>query len=189
MSQEKKLYCYVDESGQDTYGKLFLVSVVITKSKRDELRTWLQELEKSSKKYKKKWNKSSHAQRENYITAILQNKLLRGNLYFSYYEETKTYVDLTILSIAKAIHTHTKQQYTATILVDGLKKTERLQFAAGLRKLNVKTRKVRGVKDESDELARLADALAGFVRNAIEENPTMKKIYTKAFKKKVIIEA
>jgi hypothetical protein len=31
----RKLYCYVDESGQDTEGKIFVVSIVITE---DQLR-------------------------------------------------------------------------------------------------------------------------------------------------------
>lgn len=29
-AQKQKLYCYVDETGQDTEGRLFLVSVVVT---------------------------------------------------------------------------------------------------------------------------------------------------------------
>ncbi len=33
----KKLYCYVDESGQDTKGDIFVVSVVVTDDNRDEI--------------------------------------------------------------------------------------------------------------------------------------------------------
>jgi len=29
QSNKQKLYCYVDETGQDTAGKIFIVSVVI----------------------------------------------------------------------------------------------------------------------------------------------------------------
>ncbi len=32
-----KLFCYVDETGQHTYGALFVVSVVIAGKERDEL--------------------------------------------------------------------------------------------------------------------------------------------------------
>jgi hypothetical protein len=47
-----------------------------------------------------------------------------------------------------------------------------------LRHLGVRTRKVRGVrKDESDALIRLADALCGFVRAAIEGQEVMKKLF------------
>ena len=34
----QKLYAYVDESGQDTLGELFLVSVVVTGEARDKPR-------------------------------------------------------------------------------------------------------------------------------------------------------
>jgi hypothetical protein len=33
---KQNLYCYVDETGQDTNGKFFVVSVVIADSRRDE---------------------------------------------------------------------------------------------------------------------------------------------------------
>jgi len=38
----KKLYCYIDETGQDTLGKIFIVSVIITESERDALRKKLE---------------------------------------------------------------------------------------------------------------------------------------------------
>jgi hypothetical protein len=36
-SENQKFYCYVDETGQDTMGELFIVSVVVSSSQRDEL--------------------------------------------------------------------------------------------------------------------------------------------------------
>ena len=57
----------------------------------------------------------------------------------------------------------------ATILVDGLARSERQRFARRLRQHRIVIDKVRGLKDESDALIRLADALAGFVRHSIEE--------------------
>jgi len=38
MQVMQKLYCYIDETGQDTKGKLFLVSIVIQEQEREELR-------------------------------------------------------------------------------------------------------------------------------------------------------
>ncbi len=37
MTSVKRLFCYVDESGQDTKGALFIVSVVITGQERESL--------------------------------------------------------------------------------------------------------------------------------------------------------
>ncbi len=40
-----KFYCYVDETGQDTAGRFFLVSVVLIDSgKKDELENQLEEI-------------------------------------------------------------------------------------------------------------------------------------------------
>ena len=44
----QKLYAYVDESGQDTLGELFLVSVVVTGEARDGLRKKLRTIERVS---------------------------------------------------------------------------------------------------------------------------------------------
>jgi hypothetical protein len=79
-------------------------------------------------------------------------------------------VDLTILSVAKAVNTHIEKPYAATVYVDGLQRTEEHRFARGLRKLRISVRKVRGMKDEGDVFIRLADALGGFVRDALGRN-------------------
>ena len=75
----------------------------------------------------------------------------------------------TIMAIAKAIH-HDKppERFTTLVYVDGLKKTNRLKYGSELRKLAVPTRKVQGVaRDENNALVRLADALAGFISDAL----------------------
>ena len=46
----QKLYCYVDETGQNTKGRLFIVSVIVTEGEREELARQLEEIEKASKK-------------------------------------------------------------------------------------------------------------------------------------------
>ena len=104
---KQKLYCYVDETGQDTKGKLFLVPVVITNSQKEKLR-------------------------------------------------------------------------------DKLNKIERHRFSAGLRQLKVSVRKVRGLRDQSDEFIRLADSIAGFTRDVLEEDQLMKSLYKKAKENKII---
>lgn len=36
-SVTQKLYCYVDETGQDTKGKLFIVVAIVIEKEKDEL--------------------------------------------------------------------------------------------------------------------------------------------------------
>jgi hypothetical protein len=78
-------------------------------------------------------------------------------------------LDLMTLSTARAILQRTEGSFSATVLVDGLSnQTEVRHFTHILRSLRITIRKVRGMKDESNSLIRLADALAGFVRDFIE---------------------
>ena len=77
---KQKLYCYVDESGQDTKGKIFLVSVVITGKERDTLREKLKEIEKLSCKRKKKWSKAKRKQKESYVERIIDSKIFVGHI-------------------------------------------------------------------------------------------------------------
>lgn len=43
-----KLYCYVDETGQDTIGNLFIVAIVIADHRRDNVQQWLEVVERDS---------------------------------------------------------------------------------------------------------------------------------------------
>src|SRR5437867_2012051 len=96
----KQLYCYVDESGQDTKGKLFLVSVVIAEEDREKIATRLEQIERSSGKGLMKWQKSSFERRLGYLQAVVGSSVFVGKIFFSHYTQTQEYVDLTVLTTA-----------------------------------------------------------------------------------------
>lgn len=73
--------------------------------------------------------------------------------------------------------------------VDGLTTADQGRFTAGLQKLHIKTQLARGMRDESDEFIRLADAIAGFIRDGIEGDKVMALLYMKALRMGVIKEA
>lgn len=52
FTAKQKLYCYVDENGQDTKGDIFIVSVVVTGKERDRLLNLCEEIEVESGKGK-----------------------------------------------------------------------------------------------------------------------------------------
>src|SRR5262249_17392446 len=139
-ASKQNLYCYVDESGQDTEGQLFFVAVAILGQERDELRQHLAVIEESSGKRTRKWTRASGKQREAYMRSVLSSPAFVGKLFYSKYPDTRAYVDLTIFSTAKAIQTYAPEFYTATVLIDGLRRTEQRRFASGLRHLRVKIR-------------------------------------------------
>lgn len=177
-SLKQKLYCYVDETGQDTKGGLFLVALVVTGEERDSLAAEAERIEETSGKGIKKWRKAEFSRKIQYLKAILSSPLFQASLFYASYEHTSAYLDLTILSTARALLRKAgDSEYKATIIVDGLRATESVRFAAGLRQLRIGVRKVRGMKDESSPLLRLADAICGFVRDYLETQE-----YTKEFR-------
>jgi len=184
----QKLCCYVDETGQDTHGTFFLVAVVVTEKEQEYLRAALEQIEQQTQKGRLKWQKTVFARRTAYLNAIFATPLLAGKVFFARYAETKVYLDLTIYTTAKAILKKTKGPYRTTVWVDGLGKQEARRFERGLRGLKIKVRKVRGLQEESDPLMRLADAAAGFIRDALEGRGYAQELYREAIRKGIIRE-
>jgi hypothetical protein len=172
-SKKQKLYCYVDETGQDTKGDFFLVALVVTGSERDEVLREAERIEQKSGKHLFKWNKTKLDRKIAYLRGILSSPQFADKLFFTRYNNTEgAYLDLMALSTARAILHKAEGTFTATVVVDGLSnQTEVRHFTHILRSLRIPVRKVRGMKDESNSLIRLADAIAGFVRDIIEEKP------------------
>src|SRR3989344_1314461 len=96
----QKLYCYVDETGQDTKGELFLVSIVITEDDYEALEKLLDEIERKSQKRKDKWSGSSIKRRLAYLELIINNRQFRDKISYAHYHSTKEYQELTILATA-----------------------------------------------------------------------------------------
>ncbi len=174
----EKFYCYVDETGQDTQGDLFIVSVIVADEARDRAIDLCENIERETGKGRVKWIKAGYAQRLNYIQRILQESVFKGNLNFAIYRNSKDYLPLTILTIARAIVARGQKMYKATILIDGLPRSHERWVGSELRHLHIHVRKVRGTKKhQNDALIRLADAICGFVRDASEGQETMKELF------------
>ncbi len=188
--KKKKLYAYVDESGQDTRGLLFVVSVLILENEVNEICKELERTEIESKKKNVKWNKSQHEFREAYIEKILKTEKLRGKIFFEMFSDTKKYIELTSFATAKAILKKSgNDDYKVTVFVDGFKKKEIEIFSRGLRDLNIRTRKIRGVKkDENNAFIRLVDAICGLIRDKEDGNEWAGKITAKLIKERYIRE-
>ncbi len=191
LMDKTKLYCYVDENGQDTKGRIFIVSVVIIEEKRDELLKFCEEVEEETRKGKTKWRKSEYGDILEYLRKIFRNKDLASSFIYSVYENTKGYDVATILGIAKAINVSKPvEDFTSVVYVDGLSKTKRHEYSSELRKLGIPTAKVQGVaKDENNSLIRLADSLAGFIRDVLDgDRREARKLFDRVVKSGVLVE-
>lgn len=186
----QKLYCYVDETGQDARSKFFLVSVIIAEDNREEFLKELTRIEKESGKGNVKWISAKDSARAAYIRQVLSNSLFKGKLHYAVYPRTPDYFAKTVLTIGRAITAYiTTEDYRATVFIDGLPKSLVSQAGVALRRLHIKIFKVRGVKkEENDALMRLADALCGFIRAAREGRAEYAKLLERAQKQKKIRE-
>jgi hypothetical protein len=166
----RKLYCFVDENGQDTGGRIFIVAVVILEGDRAALSALCEEFESTSRKGRLKWGKAQQVYRLNYLRLVFAQNAFQGKLCYCVFQGMKDYETATIQAIERALAVQQSgQPFAAHIYVDGLSKTKRQHYAVQLRRLGVHPRKVQGVmKDENNALIRLADAVAGFVRDVLD---------------------
>ena len=183
-----KLYCYVDETGQDTLGELFIVAVVITAEERDELRQTCIDIEAISRKGTRKWVKSTHDRRLAYIQRVLRRSEIRGKLYFAEYRSPQDYLSATVETIGSALGLPANNEHKATVFIDGLSRSSERGVGLLLRRSGLPIQKVRGLNDESEPLIRLADAVCGFVRGAIEGNTDMRTLLDEALRTGVVID-
>ncbi|NJM41627.1 MAG: DUF3800 domain-containing protein [Anaerolineae bacterium] len=170
----QKIYCYVDESGQDTSAQtsrtqIFVVAVTVVDKERDELERLCEQYEAISKKGKFKWGKANRIARHRYLKLVFADDRFKKALRYVVFGDVKKQFDVTtIKAIARAVlWDKPKFPYAVLVYVDGLSRDKRHSYSAGLRDLGVSLYQIRGVaRDESSPLTRLADALAGFVRDA-----------------------
>ena len=183
-----RLYCYADETGQHTQGKIFIVAVIITKGeKRERLERQLERLERESGKGTSKWKRTSVKRKADYLSKVLQVNALQDYLFYGLYRNTKDYLRLVGETIAKAIQERTQDKdYQATIYIHGLQFAERQKVRPVLKEFNIRVRKLGGLRDKSSAFIRLADALAGFIREYEEGDSYAQRLF-QAFKAKRFI--
>ncbi len=189
--EKVKVYSYVDENGQDTLGRIFIVSVVVVGKEKDELLDFCELCEKESGKKGTKWRKAGYEESLEYLRRIFRDSRLKGNIRFSVFRDTRNYDSATTIAIAKALNwDKSMQEYTTAIYMDGLTKVKRREYSRELRTLGIAIHKVQGVmKDENNSLVRLADAVAGFVRDVLDgDSGQAKKLFEQVVKYGTLIE-
>lgn len=185
-----KLYCYVDETGQDTKGELFLVAVVLKEfSGLETLEKKLEGVEIRTDKRQSKWKKIGRDIKKKYLEELIQIKELKNTIFYAKYQASKEYSKLTSFTIAKAVLAKESKNYTVTVIIDGLNDKERDVVREELKKLKIKYRKIRGMKDEQSIFLRLSDAMAGFLREVYEGEEYTKQLIKRFEKASIVTEA
>ncbi|MBI3242331.1 MAG: DUF3800 domain-containing protein [Chloroflexi bacterium] len=181
-----KRYYYVDETGQDTKGQLFIVAVVVAGQYLEDWRKACEEIEKQSRRGRRKWMRTTPDRRLVYIRLALQKPLFAGRLTFARHADSRDYDSLTTQTIALAVK-QTGNESHNVIVVDALPKEQWQDYSRRIRRWGAKVEKVRGVRrEENDALIRLADAVCGFVREAHEGRAEMKALFDAALEQGII---
>lgn len=174
-----KLYCYIDETGQDTSAQtnktpFFAVGVVVTAQERHELEKQCEEYEKMSGKGKFKWGKAQQEKRLQYLKLIFNDKRFINSLRIVVFADVnRKFEEATYRAIAYAIQWQKPENYQAHIYIDALAHDKRAPYRKGLHQFGIRTAEIKGIKrDESNALMRLADAIVGATRDVYEENNT-----------------
>ncbi len=163
---------FTDESGQDTKGRLFVVStVILLAGKSQNIETRLLEIEKESKKIKK-WTDVANKRRISYTKLLLKKKIFSDvTIYFSVYKNKLDYEALIGSHIAKAILDYVEgERYLAKIFIDRMNKSSIVKIKKEIKLLHVRYRKIRQINDKSSSLIRLADSICGLVRDLSNKN-------------------
>ncbi|OGL77155.1 hypothetical protein A3J43_00005 [Candidatus Uhrbacteria bacterium RIFCSPHIGHO2_12_FULL_54_23] len=186
----ENLYCYVDETGQDTKGTLFCVccTVVVSAAMRDQLEKILEDIEHASRK-RSKWQKTDKKVRRAFLDALISHRHdLEGCVYVEHFYRIVDYTEATIEAIARSVGRSPHPGVPVVVYIDGLSKHMVNVVGVGLRRYGLMVGKVKGLKDEQSALIRLSDAVAGFVRDYLEGQDYTKKYYAELLKVGAVIE-
>lgn len=184
----QKLYCYVDETGQDARSNVFIVVAVVSEEEQSPLRQKLIDAEQTSGIGISKWNNASHDRRMKFLQTVLDRGVAKGDLFFSSYEKPIPYFFPLLDLVAKAIKAKAEGQYKTKVYVDGIDRKKAKALTNALRIEGISLGMVKMRRDESEPLIRLADRWAGCVRAAIEKNREAKTLIKKAQEEGYLVE-
>lgn len=176
----QKLYCYVDETGQDTRSEVFVVVAVVTEKEQAKLRHQLVDAEQASGVGISKWNNASHDRRTKFLQTVLDRRIAKGDLYYGSYEKPIPYFFPLLDLVARAIKAKAGEQYKTKVYVDGIDRKKAKELTNALRIEGISLGLVKMRRDESEPLIRIADRWAGCVRAAIEKNQVAKRMLKQA---------
>jgi hypothetical protein len=178
---KKKLYCYVDETGQDARSSVFIVVAVVKAGEQDEARVALTRIEHAAGTNQLKWHKTESSRRLQYLKLVLE-KGVGGEVFFGSFQKPLPFFFPTLEVIEAAIKTVAIPPYTTRIFVDGIDRKKAAELTNALRVRGVSLEMVRARRDESEALIRLADMWAGCIRAALAGRPDEHALVERALK-------
>jgi hypothetical protein len=184
----QKLYCYVDESGQDSTSNHFVVVAVVSVQDQEIVREKLDDIEDIAKTNKLKWHKTRNDRRMRYLALALERRIASGDVYSARYHKPIPYFFPLVDLIEKAIKEAAREPYRANVYIDGIDKRKARALTNALRASGISLRLVKSRRDESEPLIRLADMWAGCIRSALLKHKDAQAIVKRAKAEGYLIE-
>ncbi len=179
----QKLYCYVDETGQDAGSEFFVVVAVVSDKDQDLLRVELHRIEGFAKIGKRKWHKADSEKRKQFLELAIKERIGYGEIYYGQYQKPLPYFLPILEVLEKSIRDKAKEEYKVIIYIDGIDRKKAAELTNALRLRGVKLEPVRSARDESEPLIRLADRWAGCIRASFLGKQNEKKLFESAREK------
>ena len=178
-SKKRKLYCYVDEAGQDTASSVFVVAAVVSAGEQDKLREILMEIERAAGTGHRKWHENRPARRLRYLNLVIERGVGYKEVFFGSFPKPLPFFFPMLEVVEVAINAVATFPYTTRVVVDGIDRKKAAELTNALRLRGVSLDMVRGRRDESEPIIRLADMWAGCIRAALlgraEERALLKR--------------
>lgn len=176
----QKLYCYVDETGQDARSSVFIVAAVVSEEEQSILRKNIISAEQEAGIGLSKWSNASQNRRIKFLRLMIERGIGRGDIFYGIYKKPIPYFFPMLDLIAKAIQAKVTSEYKTKVYVDGIDRKKAKELTNALRVEGISLDLVKSRRDESEPLIRLADRWAGCVRAALESNQEARAVVKQA---------
>jgi hypothetical protein len=125
----QKLYCYIDESGQDDASSVFAVVAVVSDREQEEFRKALMDIERAAGTVEHKWHKLHSPKRLRYLELAVERSVGRGEAFFGSYPKPLPYFFPMIEVVERAIKAKAAgAPYSARVIVDGIDRRKGAQL-------------------------------------------------------------
>lgn len=188
--QKMKKFYFVDETGKDIGAQIFIVSIISIAGEVEMFNRICLEHERVSAKNKRSWNDANPIKRLDYLSKVIEDHRFLSKLhYWGIAAPDKELYDIyTIQGIVRIVAANA-QGTASEVYIDGLSHTEQSRYSKAIRDAGIKSARVHRANDDSFPLIRLADALAGLIRDAYETpNSDAAKLLIRGKRKNVVTE-
>lgn len=177
INKTRKIYCFIDETGQDLGSDIFIVVAVVVVSNLDETRIG-----------NIKWHKSDYRYRIKFMEKSLSVDRKDLTVYFMKVKKPVFYYLPMVEILGRAISANSDRNTQAIVCIDGLDKSSAKKITNALRIKVSRVKLAKGVRDESEVLIRLADRWAGCIRMSLSGNEECTALLKRAEKKDLLKE-